>query len=134
MKLGRTCAAAALLGISALPLTAAISWADTTPSPRPGASSQPAEQQPKVAAQPDVPKTSAAPAPAKTRQEPAQSRQGARVEKRQVTQRPAGAPDTGGGPAEWNATPVYLVGGAAAVAVAGVGTVLVLRRRQVRQH
>ncbi|WP_170301461.1 Tat pathway signal sequence domain protein [Saccharopolyspora hirsuta] len=98
MKLGRTFAAAALLGAAALPLTAAVSWADEP-------NAVPAPQESKPAAEP----------------EKADGRG-------QVSQRPVGTPETGGGPEESFGPAAF--GGAAAVAALGGGAAVVLRRRR----
>ncbi|WP_243795084.1 hypothetical protein [Saccharopolyspora gloriosae] len=129
MKIGRTCAAAAVLGTLAVPLTATVSWADTAAreDQRPGTNeeAQVSERQREAAEQ----------------QRAGRAEDGERADttdaterRRQVSQQPAGAPDTGGAPAEWNATPAYAAGGTAAIAAAGAGTVLVLRRRRVTEQ
>ncbi|MEV0700974.1 hypothetical protein AB0I53_24100 [Saccharopolyspora sp. NPDC050389] len=130
MKLGRTCAAAALLGAAALPLAAPISWADE-------AGTAPVrEQQAPEATRAEQPKesTPAAPVPEATRSEqPKESTPAAPVPEvsgDQVRQRPVGAPETGGGPVESGFDPAVLGGAAAAVAVVGGGAALVLRRRR----
>ncbi|MGW3469184.1 hypothetical protein ACWDKQ_12115 [Saccharopolyspora sp. NPDC000995] len=125
MKLGRTCAAAALLGAAALPLVAPVSWADDA-----GAA-------PAVAQQRTEPRPEPTPGarPAEPTQAVAQSTPGARPAEQspqepQVRQRPVGAPETGGGPVESGFDPAVLGGAAAAVAIAGGGVAMVLRRRR----
>lgn len=123
MKLGRTCAAAALLGAAALPLVAPVSWADDA-----GAAPAPAQQRTEPpstpGAQPAEP-TQVAPEPTPGARPAAQSPQ-----EPQVRQRPVGAPETGGGPVESGFDPAVLGGAAAAVAIAGGGAAMVLRRRR----
>lgn len=121
MKLARTCVAAALLGVATLPLTAAVSWADgqdDAPSP---AVTEPAEQ------------PTAEPAPEERTQAPAATVAPSEAPG-QVSQRPVGAPDTGGGPVERGIDPAALGGAAAVVVVAGGGTMLVLRRRRAGEN
>ncbi|MDA3645046.1 hypothetical protein LZ318_27660 [Saccharopolyspora indica] len=124
MKLGRTVAAAALLGATALPLTAAVGWADE-PKTAPVA-----EEQKPVAPAPVDEKT---PAPEQSRPvEPPKegaTPEAVREKTAQVSERPVGAPETGGGPVESGFGPAAL-GGAAALAVAGGGAAVVLRRRR----
>ncbi|GAA3362645.1 hypothetical protein [Saccharopolyspora gregorii] len=124
MRINRTCAAAAVLGALALPLTGTVGWADTAAQERdrPGTSEQ--EQ---VSARERAAAEQRAGQDAEGRSSAEGT--GAAESRRQVSQRPVGAPDTGGGPAGWTATPASLAGGAAAVVAAGGGAVLLLRRR-----
>ncbi|WP_223838454.1 hypothetical protein [Saccharopolyspora pogona] len=127
MKLGRTCAAAALLGAAALPLVAPVSWADD-----PGAAPAVAQQRPE--SRPEPTSTPGA-RPAEPTQAVPQSTPGARPAEQspqepQVRQRPVGAPETGGGPVESGFDAAVLGGAAAAVAIAGGGVAMVLRRRR----
>lgn len=130
MKIGRICAAAAVLGMLALPLTATVSWADTAAreNQRPGTNeeAQVSERQRAAAEEQRARRAEDG--------ERSADATDAAERRRQVSQRPAGAPDTGGGPAEWNATPAYAAGGTAAIAAAGAGTVLMLRRRRVNEQ
>ncbi|TDD42012.1 hypothetical protein [Saccharopolyspora elongata] len=128
MKLGRTCAAAALLGAAALPLAAPVSWADgpgTAPVREQQAPDAPRAEQPKESAP-------AVPVPEATQAVPKESTPAVPKPATgdQVRQRPVGAPETGGGPVESGFDPAVLGGAAAAVAVAGGGVALVLRRRR----
>ncbi len=120
MKLGRACAAGAVLWAVALPLTAGTALADQEPAP--------------VAEQPSAPAAdpSAAPsaAPSDAAQPAPDSERMRDPREAQVPVRPEGAPETGGGPVETGAD-VAVTGGAAAVTVvAAGGAVLVLRRRR----
>ncbi|MGP4016965.1 hypothetical protein [Saccharopolyspora sp. 5N708] len=125
MKLGRTCAAAALLGAAALPLAAPISWADAQP---PVSAPQPPEARPAPVQPPTAEQPSARPAPPQQRPLPTERPRG------QVSQRPVGAPETGGGPEESGINPVAVGGAAAAVIAAGAGAALVLRRRRANAN
>ncbi|MEV6233398.1 hypothetical protein AB0L88_36585 [Saccharopolyspora shandongensis] len=130
MKLGRTCAAAALLGAAALPLAAPVSWADgpgTAPVREQQAPEAPRAEQPRESApvEPRQETTPAAPVPRESTPAVPKPATGD-----QVRQRPVGAPETGGGPVESGFDPAVLGGAAAAVAVAGGGAALVLRRRR----
>lgn len=121
MKLGRTVAAAALLGATALPLTAAVGWADEKPAPV-------ADEQQKYPSPVDQ-KT---PAPEQSRPvepKPEATPEAVREKLGQVSERPVGAPETGGGPVESGFGPAAF-GGAAALALAGGGAAVVLRRRR----
>jgi hypothetical protein len=118
MKLGRTCVAAALFGAAALPLAAPISWADAPGVAPPAPVAQPVQQTEAPLPPPDAPPVEIS--------KPEPSR---RVESGQVSQRPAGAPETGGGEAESGIDPVAVGGAAAALIAVGGGAVLMLRRR-----
>jgi hypothetical protein len=122
MKLGRACAAGAVLWAVALPLTAGTALADQEPAPVAEQPSAPAEDPtaaPSDAAPPSVLPGGRAPAT-----DTAPPRDG------QVPVRPEGAPETGGGPEETGIDLAVTGGTAAAVAVAAGGAVLVLRRRR----
>ncbi|GAA1233312.1 hypothetical protein GCM10009676_15800 [Prauserella halophila] len=144
MKLGRTLAATAVLGALALPMTTAVGWADTAESstaepPRsaPAASEpqeRPTEQAPQERPSEQAPQERPSERPTERkdlddgRQRQAEDSPRTTVPmERQVTERPVGAPETGGDPAGWDATPVYV--GGAVVAVVGAGTAVLLRRR-----
>ncbi|MCI2418198.1 hypothetical protein MOQ72_12235 [Saccharopolyspora sp. K220] len=128
MKLGRTCAAAALLGAAALPLAAPISWADGTDAQPPAAAQQPAPPETRPAP------GETRPAPPEARPVPSQrpdvARPTAEPTRGQVSQRPVGAPQTGGGPEESGINPVAVGGAAAGVIAVGGGAALALRRRR----
>jgi lysozyme family protein len=107
MKLGRACAAGAVLWAVALPLTAGTALADETTPP--------------VAEQPSAPAADDAQARARAADD-------AQARARQVAVQPEGAPETGGGPLE-TGIGLAVTGGAVAVVAAG-GAVLVLHRRR----
>lgn len=135
MKLGRACAAATLLGALTLPLTATVAWADEQGGTRP--TSAPTQDQRESPSREPVAEPTATEAPADQPTavgEPQEAKPTAKPEQRgQVSLRPVGAAETGGGP-ESDATPALLAGGLAVVAVAGVGTVLMLRRRRTGEQ
>lgn len=122
MKLGRACAAGAVLWAVALPLTAGTALADQEPAP--------------VAEQPSAPVADppADPSAAPSEVAPPRIRPDDRApeepEDRQVPVRPEGAPETGGGPEETGVGLAVTGGAAAVVAVATGGAVLVSRRRR----
>jgi hypothetical protein len=125
MKLGRACAAGAVLWAVALPLTAGTALADETSAPV-------AEQPSDPSAAPSETAT-ASPAPESTGPAADQAQARARAAdaaqaRAQVAVRPEGAPETGGGPQE-TGVGLAVTGGAAALVAAG-GAVLVLRRRR----
>lgn len=119
MKLGRACAAGAVLWAVALPLTAGTALADQEPAP---VAEQPSAADP-TAAPADAAPPSAVPDGRAPATDTAPPRDG------QVSVRPEGAPETGGGP-EGTGIGLAVTGGTAAVvAVAAGGAMLVLRRR-----
>ncbi|NIJ14408.1 hypothetical protein FHU38_004809 [Saccharomonospora amisosensis] len=133
MKLGRACAAATLLGALTLPLTATVAWADGQGT---GPTSSPTQDQREAPSREQTePTATEAPAePSAAVGEPREAKPIAEPEQRgQVSERPVGAAETGGGP-ESDATPALLAGGLAVVAVAGGGTVLMLRRRRTGEQ
>lgn len=117
MKLGRAIAAGAVLWAVALPFTAGTALADDEPSAP--VATTPAPPAPDQAAPPSaVPEAPREATPDDAPGDP------------QVTMRPEGAPETGGGPADSGAD-LLVAGGAASVAVvAAGGVVLALRRRR----
>ncbi|MEU3269296.1 hypothetical protein ABZ639_00535 [Saccharomonospora sp. NPDC006951] len=133
MKLGRTCAAVAVLAATTLPLTAAVGWADESAQPsRPAPTEEAEESARPVPTEPPADAGAPTGEPTATRAEQAPS-EARPVPEGQVSQRPEGAPETGGGPGQ--GTAAAAIGGAAAVvAVAGGGTVLVLRRKRAGTH
>lgn len=134
MKLGRTCAAAAMLGALALPMTAGVSSADTASERQQDESSQRAEREAGGTRASDATPEPGEADAAESRRALDEQREPAEQRRGQVDERPVGAPDTGGGPVEWDSTPAYVAGVSAAVVVAGVGTVLVVRRRHAGQR
>lgn len=123
MKLGRACAAAAVLWAVALPFTAGTALADeaaVTTSP----------QAPPVATTPEAPRPAPEPSDVRDRAEP----EAAPAEDRQVPLRPRGAPETGGGPEESGIDLAVAGGAASVVAVVAGGAVLVSRRRRAGAH
>ena len=124
MKLGRACAAAAVLWAVALPFTAGTALADEAPT---------SPQAPPVATTPAAPRPAAQPAPpsdAPDRTAP----EAAPAEDRQVPLRPRGAPETGGGPEESGIDLAVAGGAASVIAVVAGGAVLVTRRRRAGAH
>jgi hypothetical protein len=121
MKLGRACAAGAVLWAVALPLTAGTALADQEPAPVAEQPSAPAEDP--SAAPSEAPPPSAAPDGRGPAMDTA-------PRDAQVPVRPEGAPETGGGPEETGIGLAVTGGTAAVVAVAAGGAVLVLRRRR----
>jgi MYXO-CTERM domain-containing protein len=115
MKLGRACAAGAVLWAVALPLTVGTALADQ-PAP---VADQPSEPVADPSAAPsEVAPDGRGPAADEAPREP------------QVAVRPEGAPETGGGPVETGVDPAVTGGAAAVVAVAVGGAVLVRRRHR----
>ena len=126
MKLGRACAAAAVLWAVALPFTAGTALADEAPVAT-------SPQAPPVATTPNAPAPSAEPAPpSDPRERPVQ--EGAAPAEDQVPVRPRGAPETGGGPEEPGIDLVVAGGAATVIAVVAGGAVLVSRRRRAGAH
>ncbi|MFB9570065.1 hypothetical protein ACFFRS_24140, partial [Saccharopolyspora hordei] len=106
MDVGRTLAAAALAGAAALPLTAAVSWSDApdvAPAPERPAQEPVAQPAETVPAPPEARPVESRPALPDVR--PAEPRTDGRG---QVSQRPVGAPETGGGPEEAGFGPAWL--------------------------
>ncbi|MFC4853005.1 hypothetical protein [Actinophytocola glycyrrhizae] len=120
MKLGRACAAGAVLWAVALPLTAGTALADQEPAP--------------VAEQPSAADPTAAPAdtapPSALPDDPGPVTVSVPPPDAQVSVRPEGAPETGGGPEETGIDLAVAGGTTAVVAVAAGGAVLLLRRRR----
>lgn len=125
MKLGRACAAAAVLWAVALPFTAGTALADEAPVAT-------SPQAAPVATTPNAPAPSAEPAPSDPRERPVPDR--AEPAEDQVPLRPRGAPETGGGPEEPGIDLAMAGGTASVLAVVAGGAVLVLRRRRAGAH
>lgn len=132
MKLGRACAAATLLGALTLPLTATVALADGQGT---GPTSAPTQDQREAPSREQAePTATEAPEEPSAAKEPQEADPTAQPEQQgQVSERPVGAAETGGGP-ESDATPALLAGGLAVVAVAGGGTVFMLRRRRTGEQ
>ncbi|WP_460391294.1 hypothetical protein [Actinophytocola sediminis] len=130
MKLGRACAAGAVLWAVALPLTAGTALADDEPS-APVATTPPATEAPAPPSANDPKEPEAAP-PAPDRADPTDRREPPRAVPApgdpQVSVRPDGAPETGGGPE--SGIDLAVAGGAASVVAVAAGGVLVALRRR----
>ena len=150
MKLGRACAAGAVLCAVVLPFTAGTAAADEPSTPATTTPSEP----PTSTAPTEPPTSTEPPAPTEPPRSTERPRPDAPTERErlerlrdamgrsqdappgaaQVRQRPVGAPETGGGPEEQGLDPAVAGGAAAFVTVAAGGVVLARRRRRTGAH